>query len=164
MKNFLTFSLIMAFAFCMSSCATIFTKTKYPESISTEPAGATVTIENRANRMVFTGITPATVKLKAAAGYFKKEEYKVTITKMGYAPKVITITTNLDGWYVGNILMGGFIGMLIVDPASGAMYKIAKKDRMIYETLVPNKELSLQILDIDNLPEGYTVQDLERIN
>ena len=133
-------------------------------SIYTEPAGASVTIENRANRMIFTGVTPTTVKLKSAAGYFKKEEYKVTITKLGYAPKVITITANLDGWYVGNILLGGFIGMLIVDPASGAMYKIAKNDRIISETLLPSKELSLQILDINKLPEGYTHLNLEKIN
>ena len=164
MKNLLTILLFLAFAFCSSSCATIFTKSRYPVSIYTEPAGASITIENRANRMIYSGITPATVKLKSAAGYFKKEEYKVTITKLGFVPKVVTITSNLDGWYVGNILLGGFIGMLIIDPASGAMYKISKEDRTISETLVPNTDLSLQILDINNLPEGYTRQDLEKIN
>ena len=164
MKNILIISLILVFAFSTSSCATIFTKSKYPVSIYTEPTGASVTIENRANKMIYTGITPATIKLKSAAGFFKREEYKITITKLGYEPKVVTITANLDGWYIGNILLGGFIGMLIVDPASGAMYKIAKDDRNISEILTPSKDLSLQILDINNLPEGYTKQDLEKIN
>ena len=164
MKNILTISLILAFAFCSSSCATIFTKSQYPVSIHTEPAGASITIENRANRMIYSGITPATVKLKSAAGYLKKEEYKITITKLGFVPKVITINANLDGWYVGNILLGGVIGMLIIDPASGAMYKISKDNRIISETLVPSAELSLQILDINNLPTGYTLQDLKKIN
>ena len=30
----------------------------------------------------------------------------------------------MDGWYIGNILFGGLIGMLIVDPATGAMYNL----------------------------------------
>lgn len=32
----------------------------------------------------------------------------------------------MDGWYWGNILFGGLIGMLAVDPATGAMYKLPK--------------------------------------
>jgi hypothetical protein len=30
----------------------------------------------------------------------------------------------VDGWYFGNLLFGGLIGLLIVDPATGAMYKL----------------------------------------
>lgn len=30
----------------------------------------------------------------------------------------------MDGWYFGNILFGGLIGFLIVDPATGAMYTL----------------------------------------
>ena len=32
--------------------------------------------------------------------------------------------SSLSGWYWGNIVFGGLIGMLIVDPATGAMYKL----------------------------------------
>ena len=72
----------------------------------------------------------------------KREEYIITFTKNGYSQKTINISAELDGWYIGNILLGGLIGMLIIDPASGAMYKIAKEDRIINETLQPTNEQS----------------------
>jgi hypothetical protein len=30
----------------------------------------------------------------------------------------------VSGWYFGNLLFGGVIGMLIVDPLTGAMYNL----------------------------------------
>lgn len=30
----------------------------------------------------------------------------------------------MNGWYMGNILIGGLVGMLVVDPASGAMWSL----------------------------------------
>lgn len=42
----------------------------------------------------------------------------------GYEEKVVPVIFELDGWYFGNILLGGVIGMLIVEPATGAMWKI----------------------------------------
>ena len=165
MKRIFSIIVLTIVAVAFSSCATIFTPSRYPITFNTNPEGATVKIENRSQRIVFEGVSPTTVKLKAAAGYMKKEEYKITISKEGYAPKVILITPNLDGWYVGNLLIGGFIGMLIIDPASGAMYKIAKEDRIFNETLTPsNNELSLQIYDLDNLPDYIDRNSLVSIN
>ena len=54
--------------------------------------------------------------------------------------------------------------MLIVDPASGAMYKIAKEDRVINETLQPTNEQALQVYDINNLPDNINKKDLVRIS
>jgi hypothetical protein len=34
------------------------------------------------------------------------------------------ITSKIDGWYFANIVFGGLIGMVIVDPATGAMFKL----------------------------------------
>ena len=127
-KSTLMKTLTRLFALCalvmaVSSCATIFTATKYPVAFNTTPEGAGITIENREGKVIFEGTTPTTVKLKSSAGYMKKEEYKITFTKDGYAQKVVHISAELDGWYIGNILLGGLPGMLIVDPLSGAMYK-----------------------------------------
>ena len=33
----------------------------------------------------------------------------------------------MNGWYFGNILFGGLIGMIAVDPATGAMYTLQPK-------------------------------------
>lgn len=156
---------ICALMASLTSCATLFTSTKYPVTFNSTPEGAGITIENRAGVVVFDGKTPASVKLKSSAGYMKKEEYKVTFTKDGYAQKVVHISAELDGWYIGNILIGGWLGMLIVDPLSGAMYKIAKEDREINETLEPvSNEYALQVYDINHLPNGVNKDDLVRIN
>ena len=148
----------------LTSCATIFTATKDPVAFNTTPEGAGITIENREGKVIFEGVTPTTVKLKSSAGYMKKEEYKITFTKDGYDQKVVHISAELDGWYIGNILLGGLPGMLIIDPLSGAMYKIAKEDRVINETLQPTNEQALQVYDINNLPDNINKKDLVRIS
>ena len=168
-KSTLMKTLTRLFALCalvisVSSCATIFTATKYQVAFNTTPEGAGITIENREGKVIFEGVTPANVKLKSSAGYMKKEEYKITFTKDGYAQKVVHISAELDGWYIGNILLGGLPGMLIVDPLSGAMYKIAKEDREINETLQPTKDVALQVYDINNLPDNISKEDLVRIS
>ena len=168
-KSTLMKTLTRLFALCalvisVSSCATIFTATKYQVAFNTTPEGAGITIENREGKVIFEGVTPTNVKLKSSAGYMKKEEYKITFTKEGYAQKVVNISAELDGWYIGNIMLGGIIGMLIVDPASGAMYKIAKEDRVINETLQPTSEHALQVYDINNLPDNISKEDLVRIS
>ena len=60
--------------------------------------------------------------LKRGAGYFKSETYSVLLTKQGFADKELTIVGTMSGWYIANILFGGVIGMLAVDPVTGAMY------------------------------------------
>ena len=163
MKALTKFILLCTIVVSVSSCATIFTATKYQVSFNTTPDGADITIENRDGKVIFEGVTPTTVRLKSSAGYMKKEEYIITFTKNGYAQKIVNISANLDGWYIGNILLGGFIGMLIVDPASGAMYKIAKEDRVINETLQPTNAQALQVYDINNLPDNINKEDIIRI-
>jgi hypothetical protein len=60
----------------------------------------------------------------------------------------------LDGWYIGNIVFGGLIGMLIVDPATGAMWKI--ENEHISENLQPSQTNlttpELKIVDINDVP------------
>ncbi len=151
----------------LSSCATIFTKSSYPVTITTSPEGAQVQITNRAGCEVYAGNTPASVRLKSSAKYMAREEYTITLTKEGYQQRKVFIDANLDGWYLGNILLGGFIGMLIVDPASGAMYKLAVDE--INETLVPTENATteareLLIYDINDLPAGISANDLVRLN
>ena len=164
MKTLVRIAVLCALMASVSSCATLFTSTKYRVAFNTTPAGAGIKIENRAGHIVFEGQTPTTVKLKSSAGYMKKEEYTITFTKEGYAQKVVQISSELDGWYIGNILIGGWLGMLIIDPLSGAMYKIAEEDQVINETLHPTTEVALQVYDINNLPDNVSKEDLVRIS
>ncbi len=108
----------------LAGCATIFNGGTQAVSFQSAPEGATVTITNAAGEKVHSGVTPATVTLKRGAGYFKPETYTVSLTKEGFAPKEIQITGSVGGWYFGNILFGGLIGMLAVDPVTGAMFNL----------------------------------------
>ena len=47
-----------------SSCATIFGHSSYPVSISSNPAGATVSITDKKGKEVYKGASPAVVTLK----------------------------------------------------------------------------------------------------
>jgi hypothetical protein len=118
---------IIAIFFAISTlcgCSSIVSKSEYPVAINSSPDQATFIIKNRAGQEIHSGITPQTVTLKSSAGFFKGESYSIALNKEGYSEKQFTLTSTVDGWYFGNILFGGLVGMLIVDPATGAMYKL----------------------------------------
>ncbi len=115
---------ISLFAVALAGCATIVSDDDYAVSMNSDPEGASFVVTNRAGLEVQAGVTPQVVQLAAGAGYFKGESYTVTVVKEGYEEQTFTIRSSMDGWYWGNLLIGGLIGMLIVDPITGAMYKL----------------------------------------
>ena len=154
-KNHFYPFLLLVFSFLLSNCATIVSKSSYPVSIATTPSGAQVSITDKKGKEIFKGTSPATIKLKAGAGYFSRAEYQVRMSAPGYDEKILPITFKLNGWYFGNLLIGGVIGMLIIDPASGAMWRIDTGMDNIYETLRATTTVSsasLEILDVKNVP------------
>ena len=95
--------------------------------------------------------------LKSGAGFFQKESYQVRFELAGYEVRSIPVECRVNGWYWGNILLGGVIGMLIVDPATGAMYKLDVPN--VYETLSKattkiKQEPGLKIYALTDLPQG----------
>lgn len=108
----------------LSGCASIVSNSSYPVSVNSTPTGASFTVTNRSGQQVVNGTTPEVVTLKAGSGYFKKESYTVTVSMDGYEEKTFTVAGSMDGWYWGNIAIGGLIGMLIVDPLTGAMFRL----------------------------------------
>ncbi len=163
MKTLFTAFTLSAILVWGTSCATIVSRSTYPISFSSNPSGANVTVVNREGRTVYTGTTPSTVRLRAAAGYMKREEYSVTFQREGMAPRTLPVLCTLDGWFIANILVGGLVGMLIVDPASGAMYRFA--DTYIHANLASASaavsQRELRILDIDQVPEGAELVRLD---
>jgi hypothetical protein len=143
-----------------ASCATIVSKSVYNVHLNSSPEQAYVQVFDRSGREVFNGNTPTQVALKSGAGYFKRAEYTVKYSKPGYLPKEVMIRSDLNGWYIGNIVFGGLIGFLIVDPATGAMYRLDQTD--LNETLAPqtqsttsisNGEKTLHIVELSQIPE-----------
>ena len=139
----------------ISGCASIVSKSSWPYYMETDPPGATVSVENKKGKEIFRGRTPAVVKLRSGAGFFKKESYIISYSKSGFKEKKINVECKLNGWYFGNILLGGAIGMLIVDPATGAMFKL--NDEGSHETLDPVTSTisSLKIVDIHQIPKDW---------
>ncbi|MGP9823791.1 hypothetical protein ACT048_04850 [Ectopseudomonas khazarica] len=114
-------------ALSLSGCASIFSEQTYPVQVTSEPSRASIEIKDEDGNVVYNGSTPATVKLTSSAGYFDGERYTVTFRKDGYDEEQFVINSGIDGWYWGNILLGGIMGMLIIDPATGAMYDLPSK-------------------------------------
>ncbi len=162
MKKIITYLFaITLLSMLLPGCATIVSRTSYPVAINSHPDGATVTITDRKGIEIYKGMTPVKLKLKSGAGFFTNARYSLKFNMEGYNESMVNITSSLNGWYFGNILIGGFLGMLIIDPATGAMWKL---DQQYFDiNLVPTDQQVLNILDVKDLPEEYK-QHLIRIN
>ncbi len=157
-RIFKTVSFI-AIAFILTGCASIVSSSSWPLTVKTNPVGANLQITNRHGISVFNGQTPATILLKSGSGFFTSESYTLKLTVDGYVEKTIPVNCTLNGWYLGNIIFGGLIGILIVDPATGAMYKL--ETNYIDENLekisngsTSNKEQTLKIMSINDISQG----------
>lgn len=151
-----------------TNCASIVSKSRWPFSVMTKPSAASVVITNKKGVEVYNGRTPMATRLKSGSSYFGPEKYKIVISKEGYETMVFEVKCTINGWYFGNIVFGGLIGMVIVDPITGAMYRL--KSEGITETLKPvsatsqnSTEPSLKIIDIQNITPSMKDQ-LVRIN
>jgi hypothetical protein len=122
MKVFSKLAMVAAFCALLSGCASIIHGANQAVDITSQPTGATITIDGREY-----GQTPKSIELRRK-GRLKtelapKKEYAVTIEMDGYFPYEMKIKRELDGWFIGNIILGGLIG-IIIDAADGAMYKL----------------------------------------
>jgi hypothetical protein len=156
MKN-KVLSIVMASTLLLTSCASIVSKSNYPISINSSPSEANISVTDKRGKEVYKGTTPANLKLKSGAGYFGKASYQVKFEKEGYETKIVPIHFKFDGWYIGNIVFGGLIGLLIVDPLTGAMYKLDTE--FVNETLVKSSAVGqneeLKIYTLDEIPNNW---------
>lgn len=95
-----------------TSCATIVSGSKQTVKFESTPSEAKVFINE-----VEVGKTPFETKLE------RKKEHAIVIKLDGYKPYEVLLTKKFNAWYLGNILFGGIVG-LIVDPITGAMYNL----------------------------------------
>src|SRR5690606_6310695 len=104
--------------------------------VNSHPSESAILITNSKGAEIYKGNAPAAVLLKSSEGFFKRAKYQVRFTKDGYEEKVVALNCKVDGWYWGNLVFGGLLGFLIVDPATGAMYKFDRD--FLNETLTPS--------------------------
>ncbi len=154
MKTILRSFVIIFVASLFSNCASIVSTSNWPLTVNTQPNGAKIVITNKSNTEVFKGVSPATLKLKSGDGFFAKQSYKVKLNLEGYPERTIPIECSVNGWYVvGNLFIGGLIGWLIIDPLTGAMYKLdTKVINEVFTKSTTFTEPTLRIMDIKDVP------------
>jgi hypothetical protein len=147
---------ILVLTATLTNCASIVSRSSWPLTVNSNPSGAKVEITDKKGVVVFNGNTPSTMSLKSGAGFFAKQSYKVKITMDGYSEKIIPVECSLNGWYIGNIVFGGLIGWLIVDPATGAMYKLDAEfmNETLTKSATSSVEPALRIININDMPAG----------
>ena len=106
----------LAITLLLSSCATVMSGSKQNVKFTSNPSSATIYIDE-----VEVGKTPFEMKLA------RKSEHQVLIKLEGYQTYQTSLTKKLNGWFFGNILIGGLIG-IIIDPITGAMYNLTPKE------------------------------------
>jgi len=146
-------SMAAVMALCLTSgCASIVSHSSWPVAVNSSPPGATVTIKNEDGVTIHQAPTPFTITLQASDGYFDGADYTLE-TKYG----ITTLSSSLNPWYVGNIVFGGLIGLLIVDPATGAMWKLPKvayvPGEQAVQSAAPSASTSPQVTRPTSLPD-----------
>ena len=157
MKKILSYLLLCGVVLFVSNCATILSDKNYSVSFSSVPKGADIEIIDGRGNTIFTGTTPVTLNLAAGQSYFKKASYRIRFSKVGYDDMIVPLNASIDGWYFGNLAIGGILGLLIIDPITGAMFKLDQEFVNVAlnqstSSIDPN---SLQVYQIEDIPEHW---------
>ena len=110
------FAFLFTLALLLGGCATIISGKHQVVEIRSTPAAAHIKIDranNGAMLSVWEGLTPSSIPLE------RKYTYLLTVSLDGYQPIEMGLANGSNGWVWGNLLLGGFIG-LIVDFSNGA--------------------------------------------
>ncbi len=106
-------------------CASIITGSG-PQTLTivTNPSEADVSIVDNASGTIITKVkSPFTATLEKTGNFTHGASYSVIFTKPNYMIEEVSITSSVSGWYWGNALFGGLIG-IIVDGTTGSMYTL----------------------------------------
>lgn len=105
---------VAAFAVLSPGCATVAGGAKDQKvKITSEPPGAAVLVDGQSY-----GVTPAEVPLS------RKTEHVVQLQHPGYEPVQVSLKRSLNPWLLGNIVVGGFLG-IVVDVCTGATHTLS---------------------------------------
>ena len=115
MKKLLTV-LLIGLVGLLTGCASIVSESDYPVTFSASD-NQEYTVKNEKGQTVMKGKGTKTQTLKAG-GNFNCMDY-VASTPCGDT----SVSSSVDGWVFGNILLGGLIG-IVVDPMTGAACKL----------------------------------------
>ena len=109
-------SILLLSVLLLSSCSTIISGSRQNVEITSEPISAKVYINE-----IEIGETPVQKNLK------RNQEYQLTLKLDGYKTYETKLEKKFNVWYIGNVLIGGIIG-LVIDPITGAMHKLKPEE------------------------------------
>ena len=113
MMKYVKFFFSLMVIITLAGCATLTTGPTQKVPVTSNPSGATA----RVDAGVMTGTTPAEFLLE------RKSEHVIEISKRGYRTAKIMLKRTMCGSTVGNLLLGGIIGVA-VDAGTGSIYKL----------------------------------------
>ncbi len=148
----ITLSFAIGLPLLFANCASIVSKGSWPVSVQSQPAGVDFIIVRADGTTVTSGKTPQIVTLDSGSGYFRTGSYVIKTLRKGKVVGEQELTASINGWYWGNLVFGGLIGFIIVDPLTGAMYKLPKDVTISGgSTAALEKKGSLTIASIETL-------------
>lgn len=106
---------LSAVALLSSACSTIVTGTSQTIAVNTTPAGASCTVDRNGERIGSVAETPGSVRISKSS-----KPLEVECREAGYLPATVRRSPDFQPWTVGNVLIGGLLG-LGIDAASGAI-------------------------------------------
>lgn len=112
-------------AYC-SGCASIFSDSNYVQKFEASVPGVLMDVVKNGEPYQSDVPIPAEIKLPADNGFFSRADYSFTFRKEGYKDKVMTRRAKVDPLYWVNVatIYAAVIGMVIVDPWTGAMWSL----------------------------------------
>lgn len=146
MNRVLQGTAVIAFAcivMLQTGCASIFNGSDQTLTITSNPSEANFVLIDRENVVREKGVTPKTVTLPRKGGYFKGADFTIKLSKAGYLTHEAEMEMSVSAWYWGNIIFGGVIGMVIVDPLTGGMFTYDDEDGVMHFDLT-RKTSSIQ--------------------
>lgn len=118
---------LLATCVLLSGCASIISGRHADVAIDSYPTNAHVTVHDSCGRAVASLNTPGVVSLKRNRRYFLPARYTAIIEAPGYQPEQVPISSTVNPWVLGNIVIGGIPG-LIVDNATGAAWRPSQSE------------------------------------
>jgi hypothetical protein len=123
----------------MPGCASLVSHSTWPVEINSIPNGAVFSIVDENGQGVRAGSTPMIVNLESGDGFFHRARYTVHFKKKDFWVERATLGAKINDWYWGNLIFGWFFGMLVFDPATGAMFELPETFTAVLKSKDPNK-------------------------
>ncbi|UTZ37365.1 hypothetical protein HB763_12040 [Vibrio campbellii] len=120
----------------LTGCGSIINGTTQNMTVKATPSSADIKLLSSNGSIIAQSKGSLFYNLERSDGFFDGANYNLEVSSAGYENQIIPLTSSASGWYIGgNILLGGLIGWLIVDPATGGMWAIEAKNGQDIENL-----------------------------